>query len=105
MDNTFCKENLSELPCDDRNCRLRHGSLIDFIRDYQAQLKHAVGQCNQCQELRGRVPSTRRMSPGGEKGRDRPEGMDDYVNGWSEIYQGRQISDNEKRREKENLDS
>ena len=44
------------------------------------------------------------MSPGGERRRDRPEGMDDYVNGWSEIYEGRQISDNEKRREKENLD-
>ena len=104
MNNTFCKNYLSELPCNDSNCRLRHGSLTDFIRDYQAQLKYAVGQCDQCQELRGRVPSTRGMSPGGERGRDRPEGMDDYVNAWSEIYEGRQISDNEKRREKENLD-
>ena len=39
------------------------------------------------------------MSPGGERGRARQEGMDDYVNGWSELYEGRQFSDNESRRE------
>ena len=102
MTNKFCPVNLSESYCDGK-CLLSHGSIIDFIRDYKDQLKSAVAKCRQCQELRRGKTSTRRMSPG-ERGRDRPEGMDDYVKGWSEIYDGRQISSDEKRRERENLD-
>ena len=71
MTNKFCPDRLRKRHCDGK-CQLSHGDIIEFIRDYKAQLKDAVAKCRQCQELRRSNTSTRRMSTG-ERGRSKNE--------------------------------
>ena len=53
LPNPFCLLNLHDLRCDGR-CDLIHGTIIELITHYQSQLKSAVRNCRECQNLRGK---------------------------------------------------